>query len=1047
MTSKMKVVKRNGKHEDVSFDKILYRIKKLITDKKLGEIENVHADVITKQVISNIYDGVTTQELDNLTARIAIEKSTKEHANYEILATRVAVSNMHKQTTECFSSVMEKLYNNVDSHGEHSPLISEEIFNVIKKHKKRLNLCLDYDRDYSFSYIGLKTLEKSYLLKIKGEIIERPQHMWMRVSVGLHKGDIEKVIETYDLMSTGYFIHATPTLFNAGTPRPNMASCFLMGIEDSMEGIYKCLSDCAIISKNAGGIGIAITDVRSEGSYIRGTNGYADGIVKPLRVFNETARYANQGNKRNGSIAFYIEPWHSDILQLLQIRTNTGDENLKCRDLFTALWIPDLFMEKVEKGEDWYLMSPSESVGLTDVYGEEFNKLYNKYVEEGRYVKKINARDLFEEITITQIETGMPYVSYKDHANRKSNQKNIGTIKGSNLCVSGDTRILTDKGYYPIKTLVDKEVSVWNGKEWSSVVPRKTGENQNLLKVVLNNGKWLRCTDYHKFFVINDRGEVRKIKANDLKEGDRLLDCYNYPVVDYNKNNEKYTSSRKLADIIPPLNYDIITKIKWLEIMVLLCGRVENNTIILELTSFYSAYKNKLKEIQLTLDTLGAPCFVSTTTSYFLWHKHTITIPQNSVYNLIKLKFKHPHLDVDMMAKTKMNLYVTKIIEDGTREDTFCFREGIRGMGVFDGILTGNCDEILIVSDTKEYGTCNISTVGLAKYIEKDSLGNPTYNFNKLYDVVRVMVRNMNNVIDYNYYPVVETKRSNNRHRPIAIGAQGLANAFFEMRYPFESKEAKDLNKKIFETIQYACLYESKELAKIHGPYETFKGSPASKGLFQHNLWGIEDSELSGLWDWETLRKEVMEHGLRNSLLTACPPTASTGQILGNYESFEPVTNNMFTRSILAGSYPVINKYLVEDLTKIGVWSAQVYESIASNRGSVQHLDIPQELKDLYKTVWEIPQKTLMELSADRGAFVDHSQSLNLYFKDPTPNKLKSAHFYGWKLGLKTSMYYCRTPPKSEAQQFTVSPNVQPTPEQILQCSIDNPESCEMCSG
>lgn len=1043
----MKVVKRNGKQEDVSFDKILYRIKKLIGDKKLGEIENIHADLITKEVISKIYDGVTTQELDNLTARIAIEKTTNEHTNYEILATRVAVSNLHKQTTECFSSVMEKLYNNVDSHSEHSPLISEETFNIIKKHKKKLNLSLNYDRDYSFSYIGLKTLEKSYLLKIKGEIVERPQHMWMRVAIGVHKENIEKAIETYELMSTGYFIHATPTLFNAGTKRPNMASCFLMGIEDSMSGIYKCLSDCATISKNAGGIGIAFSDVRAQGSYIRGTNGYADGIVKPLRVFNETARYANQGNKRNGSFAFYMEPWHSDIFEFLQIRTNTGDENLKCRDLFTALWIPDLFMEKVEKGEDWYLMSPSESTGLTEVYGDEFNKLYNKYIEEGKYVKKIKARDLFEEITITQIETGMPYVSYKDHANKKTNQKNIGIIKSSNLCVSGDTKILTDKGYYPIKSLVDKKVNVWNGKEWSEVTPRKTGENQGLLKIVLNNGKWLRCTDYHKFFVVNDLGEVRKIKANDLKEGDQLLDCYKFPTVDYNKKNDKYTTGTKLSEIIPPLNYDTITKIKWLEIMVLLCGKIENNSIVLKFNSFYNDYKNKLKEIQLTLDTLGAPCFVKTTTSYFLWHTHILTVPQNSLYNLIKLRFKHPDIDIDMMARQKMNIYVEKIINDNTRGDTYCFKEHKRGMGVFDGILTGNCNEIYIASNTQEYGTCNISTVGLAKYVERDNLGKPFYNFKKLNEVVRVMVRNMNNVIDYNFYPVIETERSNKRHRPIAIGAQGLANAFFEMRYPFESKEAKDLNKKIFETIQYACLYESKELAKIHGPYETFKGSPASKGIFQHNLWGFEDDQLSGMWDWESLRKEVMEHGLRNSLLTACPPTASTSQILGNYESFEPVTNNMFMRSILSGDYPVINKYLVEDLSKIGIWSPEICKNIISNKGSIQQITgIPQELKDLYKTVWEIPQKTLMELSADRGAFIDHSQSLNLFFKDPTPNKLKSAHFYGWKLGLKTSMYYCRTPAKGEAQKFTVVPTG-PTPEQILQCSLENPESCEMCSG
>lgn len=785
----MKVIKRNGKSENVSFDKVLYRIRKLIVDKALGLLEHAQADRVAQEVISKIFDGVTTEQLDTLSAQIAISLSI-EHPDYGTLASRLAISNLHKKTTENFTSVMEKLYNNMDEQGNHSPLISTEIYEIIKKNRKTLNFVIDYNRDYLFDYFGFKTLERSYLMKINKEIVERPQHLWLRVSLGLHKNDIEKAIETYELMSQGYFIHATPTLFNSGTPRPANSSCFLISVDDSMQGIYKCLSDCALISKNSGGIGIAMTDIRAKDSYIRGTNGHSDGIVKMLKVFNETARYANQGGKRNGSFAVYMEPFHADIFDFLQMRRNVGDENLKCRDLFQALWVPDAFMRAIESDSDWFLMSPSVCTGLTESYGEEFEKLYFRYVADGKFVKQIKARELWNEILISQIETGMPYICYKDHVNRKSNQANIGIVKSSNLCA-----------------------------------------------------------------------------------------------------------------------------------------------------------------------------------------------------------------------------------------------------------------EITIVSSTKEYGTCNISTVGLPKYIEYDEDNKPVYNFQKLYDVVRIMTRNMNNVIDYNYYPVKETEVSNLAHRPIAIGAQGLANVFYQMKIPFESEKAKVLNKKIFETIQYASLYESKELAKKFGAYSSFEGSPASKGILQHDMWGVKGSDL---WDWETLREEIVKYGLRNSLLTACPPTASTSQILGNYESFEPITSNLYLRSTLSGDYPVVNKYMIEDLQKLGLWNEETLNAIKANNGSLQSINgIPENIKRLYKTVWEISQKTLMSLSADRGAFVDQSQSLNLFFDDPTPNKLNSAHFHGWRIGLKTSMYYCRTRPKTKAQQFTVSVKApeKPTEEEILSCSLENPSSCMMCSG
>lgn len=785
----MKVVKRSGESEEVSFDKILHRIRKLANDKNLGILNNVQEDTIAQEVISKIYDGISTQELDTLSSEIAISKSIK-HSDYSTLATRLAISNLHKKTTECFSSIIEKLYLN-KFEGEPNPLISKELYNVVKKNKKKINFAIDYSRDYLLNYIGFKTLEKSYLIKIEEKTIERPQHMWMRVSLGLHKGDLEKAFETYELMSTLMFTHATPTLFNAGTKSPALSSCFLFDIEDSMEGIYKNLSDCAITSKNAGGIGMNISDIRPNGTHIRGTNGTADGIMKMLRVFNETARYANQGSKRNGAFAFYLEPWHGDIFEFLEIKRNVGEENLRCRDLFTALWIPNNFMKAVNDNLDWYLMSPDSCPGLTTTYGSAFEELYNSYVKDGKFIKKIKARDLWDSILVAQIETGMPYISYKDHANEKTNQKNIGTIKSSNLC-----------------------------------------------------------------------------------------------------------------------------------------------------------------------------------------------------------------------------------------------------------------NEIYIASNTKEYGTCNISTVSLPKFVENSNSG-PIYNFQKLYEIVRIMVRNMNIVIDINFYPVKEAKLSNLKHRPIAIGAQGLADTFFKMNLNFESSQAKQLNKEIYETIQYACLYESNKLAEIHGSYSSFEGSPASQGIFQHNLWGLSNSELSGKWDWDSLRDSVMKTGLRNSLLTASPPTASTSQILGNYESFEPVTSNAFMRSLSSGEYPSVNKYLIDELCELGIWEEKMAKIISKDHGSIQNFkNIPENIKNKYKTIWEISQKTLMEYSADRGLFTDHSQSLNLYFKEPTTNGLTSAHFHGWRLGLKTSMYYCRTLPKVNAEAFTVETETEDNTEVIQNyCSIDNPEACLSCSG
>ncbi|CAK0772908.1 ribonucleoside-diphosphate reductase alpha chain [Gammaproteobacteria bacterium] len=785
-TQTMKILKRNGQYQELSFDKVLYRMRKLTNDLSLGLLSNIESDIVAQKVIHQIYDGVSSAKLDELAAQIAIGMSI-EHIEYGELASRIIISNMHKNTSECFSDVMEDIANK-------NSMIKPSLLEIIRKNKDKLNFCLDYSRDFLFDYFGFKTLERSYLQKTESGIIERPQHMLLRVSLGIHKDDIDAAIETYNLMSRKYFIHASPTLFNAGTNTEQLSSCFLVSTDDSMINIYKTISDCAIISKNAGGIGLAISNIRAKGSIIKGTGGQSDGIVPMLKVYNETARYCNQGSRRKGSFAIYLEPWHADVFAFLELRKNNGDENSRARDLFYALYIPDLFMQKVEEDGDWYLMCPDKCPGLQDAYGDKFVLLYQKYIDENKFNEKIKARDLWQKILISQIETGMPYMVYKDAINSKTNQQNLGTLKLSNLCA---------------------EVAI------------------------------------------------------------------------------------------------------------------------------YSDFKDE------------------------------------------------------------------------------------------------------------EIGVCNIATLGLPMYLKEDN----TFDFELLEKVARVATRNLNRVIDTNYYPVYQTSNSNTRHRPIIVGIQGLYDVFMRMRIPYASKEASVLNSKIMEVIYYACLSESNALAQKDGSYSSFKGSPMSKGLFQFDLWGVHDTSTLFLKDkWEKLRSDIMESGLRNSLVTALPPTASTSQILGNIESFEPITSNVFMRNTLSGTFPVINKYLMKDLIKIGLWNDNMKNKLMEQDGSIQNIpEIPTEYKELYKTIWEIPQKILIDLSADRGKFVDHSQSLNIFIASPNYAKLSSMHMYGWKKGLKTGMYYLRSKPASRAIQFTVNANANTSNanavEEAIACSLANPESCESCSG
>ncbi|CAN0074616.1 unnamed protein product [Ascophyllum nodosum] len=781
----MYVVKRDGRKEDVKFDKITSRINKLCYGLDSRFVDSIK---ISQKVIQGVYPGVTTVELDELAAQTSAYMST-QHPDFSKLAARISVSNLHKQTEKVFSEVMKRLYNYLHPKtGQRAGLIADDVFEIIQKNKDRLNSALIFDRDFDYDYFGFKTLERSYLLKADGKVVERPQHMIMRVSVGIHKEDIDKVIETYDLMSQRLFTHATPTLFNAGTPKPQMSSCFLLTMkEDSICGIYDTLKQCAQISKHAGGIGLSIHHVRASNSYIRGTNGSSNGIVPMLRVFNNTARYVDQGGgKRKGSIAVYLEPWHADVMAFLDLRKNHGNELERARDLFYAMWIPDLFMQRVEADGNWNLFCPNEAPGLSDTHSDKFKELYERYeAEEGLSRRTMKARQLWEAILESQVETGTPYMLYKDACNFKSNQKNLGTIKSSNLCTE---------------------------------------------------------------------------------------------IVEYTAPDE-----------------------------VAVCN----------------------------------------------------------------------------LASINLSALVVEPPSDS-------------------GILPAS-------SSSSRVQPRERSGAAAAKV---------TFDFEKLQHIAEVVTRNLNRVIDVNFYPIPEARNSNMRHRPIGIGVQGLADAFIKMRLPFESEEAARLNREIFETIYFGAVNASVELARELGPYETYPGSPASEGLLQFDLWGVTPSDRH---DWAGLKARMKRHGLRNSLLLAPMPTASTAQILGNNESVEPFTSNMYNRRVLAGEFTIVNKYLLRDLTDRGLWTPQVRNQIIGDQGSVQNVkEIPQDLKELYKTVWEIKQKVILNQAADRGAFICQSQSMNVHMAEASFGKLSSMHFYAWKKGLKTGMYYLRTRPKADAIQFTV---------------------------
>jgi ribonucleotide reductase alpha subunit len=1470
------VIKRNGEKEIFSFDKILKRVTVLGQDSNFKNELNINYTSLVQKIIDRLYDGIPTEKIDELTAQQCASLITT-HPDYNKLASRILVSNHHKNTDENYLNIVTKLYNFKDVHGKNSPLVSKELFDLVVKNKDEIQSFFDFDRDYLVDYFGFKTLERAYLQRIGTNIVERPQHMWMRVSLAIHKNDLVKVKQTYDLMSQKFFTHATPTLFNAGTPRQQMSSCYLLAMkDDSIGGIYETLSDCASISKWAGGIGLHIHNVRASGSHIRGTNGTSNGIVPMLRVFNNTARYVDQcvlpetiiyttngpmeiqhcttennvfttagyekiqnvlehsysgeilhiksihsfkdlsitpehpvyclknqkgvnystiknriakeiikpewidakdltledmliftkpkyekdvisiseddcymyglllgdgsmnntstscyislhstdnltfvknyltanciqyfintenntsrvrwnksmnlpfrygtlydenkgkvihtswlnlpikkikyivkglidsdgcvagevvfdstslklveglrylllrmgiptggyirdrigekhiskygdeienkkisyclripktesianllliekgtfhkffehenliytrisniekgnyegtlydlqlekthnymihngivhngGGKRNGSFAIYLEPWHGDIREFLDMKKTHGDEEQRARDLFYALWIPDLFMKRVSEGAKWTLMCPDKCPGLSDVYGAEFEALYTKYEKEGRG-EVVQARDIWFKILDSQIETGTPYMLYKDACNKKSNQKNLGVIKSSNLCcVKGDTMLLTDKGHLPIQTLEDKKVNVWNGEEFSEVVVKQTNDAAELLTIEFSDGCELTCTKYHKFY-IQSNPSIEIIEAQNLKPNMKIINC-EFPVIDNKKelisaydNGFGNTSSTKY---FVPMDYSLKSKLDWLAGFFDANGSLNLDKFTFLILQIKSTCKNFLLNIKLMLQTCGISSKVGLIVKKQCYlSKHDtehwrLLINSNELQKLDALGFFPKLLNIDkriLQKNMKQFVTITKIIDNGEIDKTFCFTEKKRHAGIFNGVITSQC-EIIEFSDPEETAVCNLASIGLPKFVksvhvEYDNLiiyskpnceyckmaknlisktittniveivvndenreafkskfsaefnvdvktlpqiiidgkyiggymellemHRATFDYEKLHEVVKIVTDNLNKVIDINFYPTPKTKVSNSKHRPIGLGVQGLADVFMLMDLPFECEESKKINRQIFETMYHAAVESSMELSLKDGPYSTFKGSPASQGLLSMDLW--ETPILSGMYDWQDLKEKVKKNGLRNSLLVAPMPTASTSQILGNNECFEPYTSNIYLRRTVAGEFVMVNKHLLQELVELGLWNDDVKNKIISDNGSVQNIPgLPKCIKEKYKIVWEMPMKNIITMCAERAPFIDQSMSMNLWMENPTYNTLTAMHFFSFKQGLKTGLYYLRTKAKAAPQQFTIDPDAKPSEE----------DDCLMCGA
>ena len=1400
------VKKRDGTTEVLSFDKILKRVKSLGTETVPKLIVN-YSQLVMK-VVDQLYNNIPTYIIDELTAEQCASLTTK-HLDYGTLASRIIVSNNHKNTISSFAETMDALYQFHDIHSTHKPLIHKNVWQISQLNQDFFQRLLDYSRDYLFDYFGFKTLERAYLMKIGKKIIERPQHMWLRVSIGIHGDDLPRVKETYELLSQKYFTHATPTLFNAGTNHPQLSSCYLLGMEsDSIDGIYNTLKDCAKISKWAGGVGLHIHNIRAAGTHINGTNGESNGIVPMLRVFNMTARYVDQcftpetivytlkgpkpirevgitdqvltskniyspvrlpvrheyngqmleicvknalypvrvtnehqlmtlshnnitefcdaknliegdyivypiptyeadleqfsledcrfygillgigyfnsgdgdsdavgirsskekmhadtinfvrqylydrgikatiplhtehfninwsignpgfkitkdllynaknnkcinsallhlpiekikqmliglvetvgnintlkkrvelrlspavsegvrylllrfgclpnysvdatmyippieailniqidmsekeplpyvcspivsikethyegivydfeivephdytvahlglahngGGKRNGSFAIYLEPWHADIEAFIDMKKNHGDEEMRARDLFYALWIPDLFMKKVKNDEDWALFCPHQCPGLADCYGEEFNTLYETYCREGKANKIIKARTLWFKILDSQMETGTPYLLYKDAANKKSNQQNLGVIKSSNLCVAPETLILTDKGYFEINSLENKLVNVWNGEEFSATTIHKTGIANELITIETSDGCTLDCTPYHKFYIQNadpaDPAAIKTVEAQHLQENDKLIAAA-FPLID---GKQLYDSSIHIV----PINASVKTKMEW--VSKYYNSKLYNSIIINGALYLTHTCREFLLSVKLMLQLCGINTNLTVDNTTI-----TLIIYSSQLYKLVELGFKSLRVNINgaYNGAYKEVVYIKKIINKGRIADTYCFNEPKKHAGIFNGLITSQCTEILEYSDAEQTAVCNLASIGLPKFV----LPNKTFDYEKLHAVTKVITFNLNRIIDVNFYPTDKTRLSNLLHRPIGIGVQGLADVFALLDINFTSDAAREINKLIFETIYHASLESSMEIshqrcpymqmfAQNHteifknidipnlplfskmetasrdyithdhlldkylpipaelyylggsqmGAYSSFGDSPAAKGILQFDMWGVEPA--SKRYDWEALKLQIKIYGLRNSLLVAPMPTASTSQILGNNECFEPFTSNLYSRRTNAGEFVLPNKYLMRELLDLGLWNETLKDNIILHKGSIQLLPgIPDKLKEKYKTVWEMPMKHLIDMAVDRGPYICQSQSLNLWLEDPSYKTLTAMHFYSWQAGLKTGIYYLRRKAKHQAQQFTIQP--------VLNANANANIDCEMCSA
>lgn len=1126
MNNQIRVINRKGEVERCKLDEITNRIKKAHFLSNIDS-KDINPVLIASKVSEDVIDLIKTTELDEITSRICMESALKS-IDYKKLASMVTINNHQKNCPKTFSEAIELCSNVQDKYNESYSLISEETLDIVRRFKDTLNEMVEDQRDFYIDYFGFKTLQKSYLLKdpLTDQIFETPQYMWLRVSVGIHGENMKKVKNTYDLMSCKFFTHASPTLFNSGTRFNNFISCFLLHTDDSIEGIYKTISDCAFISKYSGGIGVHISNIRSNNSIIRGTGGKSDGIVKMLRVYNDTACYINQGGKRLGSFAMYLEPWHADIFEFLEAKRNHGSEYGKSRDLFYGLWIPDLFMETVKNLGDWYLMCPDTSKGLNNVYGKEFEQLYNKYIEEGKYIKKIKATDLWNKICLVQIETGMPYMCYKDHVNRKSNQANIGTIKSSNLCVAPETRILTKEyGYVPIFLVENKLVNVWNGEKWSKTKPIKTSPNEKLLRIEFSNGSKLECTEYHKFYIVENNKTI-KVDAKDLEVGMKLIK-HNPCVIKKFKKELKnayslglYCSDKTFNDGYPsgeyyvPNPYSIDSKIKWFEGFVDGDGYIENFNL-----RIFNKNKLLLDDIRLMLQSIGVESFLTDKTLIINTYNIKKLIDHGfspkriliSKHDKYSIKINNNILNIKDTDYSK-HVQVTAIIDDQRYSDTYCFKENERGMGMFEGILTGNCSEITLYSGEDEYACCNLASIKLDAFLESPKIENvkiygttkciycklahaylndhdikhtivniddpeiksmffekyncktvpqifigeqkidgfselikvvkKSINWEKFRHSVHTMVENLDIIIDINRYPVPETRNSNFRHRPIGLGVQGLSNLFEKLWIAYDSDEAKQLNKEVFERLYYYAVEKSIELAKEKGHYSTFNGSPISQGKFQFDLWSVEPS-----LDWEKLRSDVKKYGIRNSTLISLMPTASTSQILTSNEGFEPITSNLYRRTTLAGEFVVVTDGLIKKLSDIGMWDEMLKNKVIYYKGSIQKItSIPQIIRDIYKTTWEISKRDIIDMAADRGPFICQSQSLNMYCPNPTPQLLSKIHMYTYQKGLKTGSYYIRSKAVDSVQNVSLDPLIESelSHEDI---EYEQEDACVSCSG